>query len=114
MGTRAKTGSTRTSKRGTGKGAGIRHVDPTLNRPSNADEQSPETLVPEIVRHDLSSMTASTDALDREARIAKRAYELAEARGFAPGAELEDWLQAEREIAAQSVKQVPPEDQFTG
>jgi hypothetical protein len=66
------------------------------------------------VHHDLSGTTASTDAADRDARIAKRAYELAEARGFAPGAELEDWLQAEREIAAQSAKQVPPEDQFTG
>ena len=34
----------------------------------------------------------------REARIAEAAYWRAERRGFAPGGELEDWLQAEREI----------------
>ena len=30
--------------------------------------------------------------------IARRAYELCQARGGEPGHELEDWLQAEREI----------------
>jgi len=39
---------------------------------------------------------------DREQRIAVRAHQLAEARGFAPGRELEDWLQAEREVDAQA------------
>jgi len=34
----------------------------------------------------------------RQHLIAERAYELAAARGFAPGAELDDWLTAEREI----------------
>ena len=34
----------------------------------------------------------------REARIAEAAYWRAERRGFAPGGELEDWLQAEREL----------------
>lgn len=34
----------------------------------------------------------------REARIAERAYWRAEQRGFAPGGELEDWLEAEREV----------------
>ena len=33
-------------------------------------------------------------------QIAEAAYFLAEARGFAPGRELEDWLAAEREIDA--------------
>ena len=36
----------------------------------------------------------------REERIAESAYLAAEARGFAPGYELEDWLNAEREIDA--------------
>jgi hypothetical protein len=36
--------------------------------------------------------------IDRERRIAERAYQLAEQRGFVPGGELEDWLAAEREI----------------
>ncbi|PYR42493.1 MAG: hypothetical protein DMF93_05710 [Acidobacteria bacterium] len=30
--------------------------------------------------------------------VARRAYELYEARGSEPGAELEDWLRAEREL----------------
>ena len=37
----------------------------------------------------------------REARIAEAAYWRAERRGFAPGGELEDWLQAEREVDEQ-------------
>lgn len=35
---------------------------------------------------------------DREAQIAEAAYLRAERRGFAPGLELEDWLEAEREL----------------
>jgi len=35
---------------------------------------------------------------DRATRIAERAYQLAEQRGFTPGGELEDWLAAEREV----------------
>lgn len=31
-------------------------------------------------------------------QIAKRAYELYAARGYRPGYELDDWLEAEREI----------------
>jgi hypothetical protein len=34
----------------------------------------------------------------REARIAERAYWRAERRGFTPGGEVGDWLEAEREI----------------
>jgi len=34
----------------------------------------------------------------REERIAESAYLAAEARGFAPGHELEDWLKAEQEV----------------
>jgi Protein of unknown function (DUF2934) len=34
----------------------------------------------------------------REARIAERAYWRAEERGFMPGKELDDWLEAEKEI----------------
>ncbi len=35
---------------------------------------------------------------ERVAMIAEAAYYRAEARGFAPGGELEDWLAAEREV----------------
>ena len=34
---------------------------------------------------------------DRDARIAEVAYYKAEGRGFEPGHELEDWLEAEQE-----------------
>jgi hypothetical protein len=34
--------------------------------------------------------------------VAKRAYELFEARGSAPGHDLENWLDAERELSATS------------
>lgn len=34
---------------------------------------------------------------DRDAKIAVLAYYKAESRGFAPGYELEDWLEAEQE-----------------
>lgn len=35
---------------------------------------------------------------DRQERIAKAAYSKAEKRGFAPGSDWDDWLDAEREI----------------
>lgn len=37
----------------------------------------------------------------REARIAEAAYWRAERRGFEPGHELDDWLEAEREVDSQ-------------
>lgn len=41
------------------------------------------------------------EAGDRLQRIATIAYYKAEARGFAPGLEMDDWLQAEAEAEAQ-------------
>lgn len=35
---------------------------------------------------------------DREAKIAELAYYKAESRGFEPGHEMEDWLEAEQEF----------------
>ena len=40
------------------------------------------------------------DTAERRAHIAQRAYELFEERGFAHGHDVEDWLQAERELTA--------------
>lgn len=42
--------------------------------------------------------TEPSPPAQRHAMIAERAYFLAEARAFAPGGELDDWLAAEREI----------------
>jgi hypothetical protein len=49
---------------------------------------------------------------DRAERIAKRAYEMAAQRGFTPGHELQDWLQAEREIEAGPPRNTPPDNPF--
>ena len=39
-------------------------------------------------------------AAERHQRICELAYRRAEQRGFAPGGETEDWLEAEREVDA--------------
>lgn len=39
-----------------------------------------------------------TEAVARQQQIAVAAYLRAEARGFVPGRELEDWLEAERKV----------------
>jgi hypothetical protein len=96
-------------------------VDPKLHRPPQADESVPEALVPDVVHTTLrrsepdTAPGTQTAAPDRWQRIQQRAYEIAQARGFTPGAELNDWLQAEREIDGDgSTRQAAPEDQFTG
>lgn len=45
-------------------------------------------------------------------RIARRAYALAKQRGFSAGHELDDWLQAEREIEAGVPRNTPPDNPF--
>lgn len=44
------------------------------------------------------------DLADRHARIAELAYYKAERRGFHPGSELDDWLEAEQELLAHEKK----------
>ena len=94
-------------------------VDPKLQRPPNAEESVPEALVPDVVHTHLhqsdadSAADAQAAAPDRWQRIQSRAYEIAQERGFTPGAELNDWLQAEREIDGEG-QQASPESQFTG
>jgi 16S rRNA U1498 N3-methylase RsmE len=67
-------------------------------------------------RKSSSTPVAKADpSLNRWQRIARRAYELAKRRGFTPGAELSDWLQAEKEIdTAEQEKLSAPENQMTG
>ncbi len=48
------------------------------------------------------SHVTTAPADDRQRRIARAAYLRAERRGFAPGAELEDWLEAEKEDGSKS------------
>ena len=42
--------------------------------------------------------TVKTDAEERHRRISDAAYYRAQRRGFEPGHEREDWLEAEREL----------------
>ena len=42
--------------------------------------------------------TALSDARERHHRISEAAYYRAQRRGFVPGAELEDWFEAEKEV----------------
>ena len=43
-----------------------------------------------------------------QSEIARRAYEIYLARGYAPGCELDDWLQAERELNARNSEALSP------
>ena len=47
-----------------------------------------------------STKPVTREPARREEEIAVSAYYRAEARGFAAGGELEDWLKAEQEVAA--------------
>jgi len=49
---------------------------------------------------------------ERRAEIAQRAYEIASRRGFREGEELQNWLQAEREIEAGPVRSTAPDNPF--
>jgi hypothetical protein len=59
-------------------------------------------------------LTPTTAKMPRQLReqIEQRAYELARQRNFAPGQEMDDWLQAEREIEAGPARNTPPDNPF--
>ncbi len=58
-----------------------------VNKALNGTSSTPEdSCMPEVLP-------------DIEAQIAELAYYKAERRGFAPGHEMEDWLEAERDLA---------------
>ncbi len=49
---------------------------------------------PSVIMEEIQSL----DEMDRLDRIATAAYYKAEARGFTPGLDMEDWLEAEAEF----------------
>lgn len=68
-------------------------------------ERRPEAPPPSGASNQLqgSSLKPLTlTAQERNQRIAELAHQKASQRGFEPGAELDDWLAAEREVNAQS------------
>jgi hypothetical protein len=56
--------------------------------------------VPTDLPHVLAMCVAPHMHENRNACIAEAAYFIAKNRGFAPGHELDDWLEAEREVDA--------------
>jgi Protein of unknown function (DUF2934) len=63
---------------------------------TNADTTYASTL--QVTNANLERREIPSFSENREARIAEAAYWRAERRGFTPGRELDDWLEAEREI----------------
>ena len=73
-----------------------------------------ETVIVDPIEHQLSSSFSGMPhparstwdehaghfAANLQEQISRRAYELAEQRGFEPGHDVEDWLRAEREVLA--------------
>lgn len=81
---------------------GERELAPQLSVASPASELSAELAQP-----DEPEVSASPEELisarvteSRHEEIARAAYFLAEARGFEPGHELDDWLAAEQQVAS--------------
>jgi hypothetical protein len=68
--------------------------------PSASNQATTETsTVPPSVEAALRSEgAASKDPAQRHVMIAEAAFYIAQARGFTPSQELDDWLAAEREI----------------
>ena len=56
------------------------------------------TIVKQEVNSDPEEYGNTLNSVDLDARIAELAYLKAESRGFEPGHELEDWLEAEQEL----------------
>ena len=68
-----------------------RETDSVMDRPSGAQEQA-GSVVPS------TSSAGSREQEPTTEQIAQRAYEIYQARGGTEGQDIEDWLQAEREL----------------
>jgi len=74
-------------------------MEPTSRKGSSALRTAAATQVPADNRIASSSVLAgSANGTDRQMRISKVAYYMAQQRGFAPGHDWEDWFAAEREV----------------
>jgi len=73
------------------------HKGKAASKPSRRDAtpaKSPSKSAPEICKDAAPAITAQ----EREHLVARAAYFRAEKRGFAPGCELQDWVEAEAEV----------------
>lgn len=80
--------------------ARMKNVDNT--RIQQAPIAQPVQSTPAEDPSPFSRAATAADPSERHERIARAAYHRAQARGFEPGQDMEDWLQAEREIDAES------------
>jgi hypothetical protein len=64
-------------------------------------QSHPDTSTPQAVPQACPKTPVNIVAPLPEERIRQRAHEISMARGGAPGREMDDWLQAEREITAE-------------
>ena len=75
--------------------------EPPEHSEDSVGAEAPSTVETDPALHAEAAPQLEAAAQDREAgrrqRIAERAYQRAERRGFAPGQELDDWLAAEAE-----------------
>ncbi len=80
------------------------HVAGGESKPPPPESATPapagHALRQENVIKPLSLVPHRLTADERHRRICELAYRRAEQRGFAPGSEVEDWLEAEREVDA--------------
>lgn len=72
-------------------------------RKNNSTTPAPDTQAP--APRSATSSPASSDEMRRQ--IAEAAYFRAKQRGFAPGHELEDWVEAESEVMRRTGGQSP-------
>ena len=71
--------------------------------PSTPSFDGEDAMLEQLSRRNAQGKSAKgrgSDLVQRHAMIAEAAYYCAQRRGFAPGHELEDWLQAEAEICS--------------
>lgn len=90
-----------TRPRTTSNGKKKSSVPPVLNEIVSDDTAPPrmtEQPVARVTHTKLQEREIPSFSESREARIAEAAYWRAERRGFVPGHELDDWLEAERSI----------------
>lgn len=71
--------------------SGLQHPPTTRSAGSGKAATRKRTAAPQTRRTELA-------AEERQQLIAQAAYFIAERRGFVPGNELDDWLQAEAEV----------------
>lgn len=69
-----------------------------MNTRTEAAKKSKTNASPQQSYQAGGSVAAGGDACPREQMIAEAAYFHAERRGFAPGNEMSDWLQAEADM----------------